>query len=191
MQALYTDGYTDLGSEYDPSEATYSYNGLEGSLDHVLANKAALGMVTGADVWQINAQEAVAFVYSRYNYNIRDLFDSSNPFAASDHDPVVVGLDVREATTWDASTVYTAGDTVRYDGSVWRALWWTRNQQPGAVYGPWEEMAMAPDGTAIWTPSRIFTAGDTVVYHGKTYTAQWWTRNQEPGSSPWGPWKSA
>ncbi|MFC7647533.1 endonuclease/exonuclease/phosphatase family protein [Streptosporangium lutulentum] len=94
MQVLYTDGYTDLGSAFDPSEATYSFNGLQGSLDHVLANPAAKAMVTGADVWQINAQEAGAYNYSRYNYNATQLFNGTDPFAASDHDPVIVGLNL-------------------------------------------------------------------------------------------------
>ena len=94
LQTLYAAGYTDLGSALDPAEQTYSYNGLEGSLDHVLANRAARAMVTGADVWQINAQEAVAYAYSRYNYNATPLFNGSDPFAASDHDPVVVGLNL-------------------------------------------------------------------------------------------------
>jgi chitodextrinase len=79
---------------------------------------------------------------------------------------------------------------VSYQGSVWQALWWTQNQKPGDPWGPWMEMATAPDGTARWTPSRVFTAGDTVVYQGKKYVAQWWTRNQEPGT-PYGPWKLA
>jgi hypothetical protein len=92
METLYAAGYTDLGSRYDPREQTYSYNGLEGSLDHVLANAGARALVTGADIWQINAQEAVAYAYSRYNYNATILFDGTDPFAASDHDPVVAGL---------------------------------------------------------------------------------------------------
>lgn len=92
MQKLYAAGYTDLGSRRDPAEHTYTFNALAGSLDHVLANPAALKMVTGLDVWQINAQEAVAYSYSRYNYNATLLFDGSDPFAASDHDPVIAGI---------------------------------------------------------------------------------------------------
>jgi predicted extracellular nuclease len=92
LETLYSAGFTDLGSTLDPKEQTYSYGGLEGSLDHVLANAAARKMVSGADVWQINAQEAIAYAYSRYNYNATQLFDGADPFAASDHDPVVVGL---------------------------------------------------------------------------------------------------
>jgi predicted extracellular nuclease len=188
MQVLYDDRYTDLGSTLDPTEWTYSFNGLEGSLDHVLANPAAQAMVTGADVWQINAQEAVAYNYSRYNYNATLLFNAADPFAASDHDPVVVGLDLPATPAWTAPTVYEAGDTVAYQGSIWTALWWTRNQAPGDPYGPWQQIVTAPDGTAVWTPSRIFTAGNVVVYQGKKYVAQWWTRNQAPGP-PYGPWK--
>jgi predicted extracellular nuclease len=188
LETLYAAGYTDLGSTLNPSEQTYSFDGLEGSLDHVLANPAALAMVTGADTWQINAQEAVAYAYSRYNYNVTLLFNGSDPFAASDHDPEVVGLNLPSAPAWSASRIYTGGDLVYYNGSTWRALWWTLNQRPGDPYGPWEQLVTAPDGSVVWTPSRIFSAGDVVVYQGKKYVAQWWTRNQVPGQ-PFGPWK--
>jgi len=57
METLYAAGYTDLGSALDPSEHTYVFDSLSGSLDHVLANTAARQLVTGVDVWQINAQE--------------------------------------------------------------------------------------------------------------------------------------
>jgi 5'-nucleotidase len=190
LQVLYADGYTDLGSTFDPTESTYVFDSLDGSLDHVLANAAARALVTGADIWQINAQEAVAYAYSRYNYNVTLLFNGTDPFAASDHDPVVVGLNAPQPPAWNASTIYTAGNTVSYQGSTWQALWWTQNQTPGDPNGPWEQMATAPDGTAIWTASRIFTGGDVVLYQGKKYVAQWWTRNQVPGDSN-GPWKSA
>ncbi|WP_426514168.1 ExeM/NucH family extracellular endonuclease [Dactylosporangium sp. McL0621] len=191
LQVLYQAGYTDLGSTLDPSEATYSFNGLQGSLDHVMANAGARALVTGADVWQINAQEAIAYAYSRYNYNATLLFNGSDPFAASDHDPVVVGLNAPVTPlvpAWNPSKVYNNGDTVSYNGSEWKALWWTQNQVPGDPYGPWQQMATTPDGTALWTPSRVFNTGDVVVYQGKKYVAKWWTRNQTPGD-PWGPWK--
>ncbi|HEX5401039.1 MAG TPA: ExeM/NucH family extracellular endonuclease [Pseudonocardiaceae bacterium] len=191
MEELYGDGYTDLGSALDPSEHTYVFDGLEGSLDHVLASPAALQMATGADVWQINSQEAVAFDYSRFNYNVTQLFDGTEPFAASDHDPVVVGLNLPStpvAPAWNATTVYNTGDTVTFQGSTWQALWWTQNQAPGDPNGPWQQMETAPDGTAIWTPSRIFNSGDTVTFQGQKFVAMWWTRNQTPGQ-PGGPWQ--
>lgn len=93
LQVLYAHGYTNLGSTTSPGESTYSFAGLSGSLDHVLANDAARAWVTGVDVWQINAEESVAFEYSRYNYNATDFYEP-NQFRASDHDPEVVGLDL-------------------------------------------------------------------------------------------------
>jgi 5'-nucleotidase len=191
LEALYADGYTDLGSTLDPSEQTYSFDSMEGSLDHVLANAAAAKMVTGADVWQINAQEAVAYTYSRFNYNVTLLFNGTEPFAASDHDPVVVGLNLPSTPAvpaWNASTVYNTGDTVSFQGSTWLALWWTQGQAPGDPNGAWQQIETAADGTAIWTASRIFNTGDRVTFQGTTYLADYWTRNQTPGDAT-GPWE--
>ncbi|GAA4155518.1 ExeM/NucH family extracellular endonuclease [Gryllotalpicola daejeonensis] len=190
LETLYADGYTDLGSTFDPSEQTYSYDGLEGSLDHVLANAGALKMVTGADVWQINAQEAIAYAYSRYNYNATQLFDGTDPFAASDHDPVVVGLTLPAPAAWNAKAVYNTGDLVSYNGSIWRAQWWTQGDQPGASKKQvWEELKTAPDGSVLWTATRVFNTGDVVEYNGVTYVAQWWTQGDVPGKGgkkdPW------
>ena len=60
----------------------------------MLGNDAALDMVTGADIWEINANEAVAYQYSRYNYNVTIFFNANDPFATSDHNPEIVGVDV-------------------------------------------------------------------------------------------------
>ncbi len=97
MQVLYDDGYTNLKSTTDPAETSYSFNGLSGSLDHVVANDAAAGMVTGVDLWNINAEEAVAYEYSRYNSNVTQLYDGDTPYKASDHNPEIVGLDIAES----------------------------------------------------------------------------------------------
>ncbi|MEZ5095091.1 MAG: ExeM/NucH family extracellular endonuclease [Nocardioides sp.] len=90
MRALYDAGYTKVGSD-QPGDWSYSFSGLSGSLDHVLANDAALADVTGADVWEINANESVAFEYSRHNYNVTDFY-APDPYRASDHNPEVVGI---------------------------------------------------------------------------------------------------
>jgi 5'-nucleotidase len=96
MQVLYDAGFGAVESD-DADDDSYSFSGLSGSLDHVLANDAAMSMVTGADVWEINADEAIAFQYSRYNYNATQFFDGSSPFAASDHNPEIVGIDTDAA----------------------------------------------------------------------------------------------
>ncbi|MCB5273225.1 Endonuclease YhcR [Arthrobacter sp. SO5] len=72
---------------------SYLFGGLVGSLDHILASPAANAAVTGADIWNINSVESVALEYSRYNNNVTDYY-APNQFRASDHDPVVVGLNL-------------------------------------------------------------------------------------------------
>jgi predicted extracellular nuclease len=90
MQVLYQNGFINQPSD-DPKDTSYEFDGQAGSLDHVLANAAAANMVTGRDVWQINAEESVGFEYSRYNYNATLLYQP-NQFRASDHNPELVGL---------------------------------------------------------------------------------------------------
>ncbi|QCW03401.1 glycosyl hydrolase family 18 protein [Natrinema pallidum] len=47
----------------------------------------------------------------------------------------------QEHPEWDSETVYTSGDRVVYDGSVWEAQWWTRGDEPGAdEWGPWDQI---------------------------------------------------
>lgn len=72
---------------------SYLFGGLVGSLDHILASPGANAAVTGADIWNINSVESVALEYSRYNNNVTDYY-AANQFRASDHDPVVVGLNL-------------------------------------------------------------------------------------------------
>ena len=73
------DDYTAL-SDIDGTES-YSFSGLSGSLDHVFANAAALADVTGRDVVDINASESVFNQYSRFNYNVTQLFDRNSIYA--------------------------------------------------------------------------------------------------------------
>ena len=91
MQVFYDAGYVDLASA-QTDESTYVYDGMVGSLDHVLASNVAAEGVAGVDVWNVNSVEPVAYEYSRYNYNATQLYDES-PFRSSDHDPIVVGID--------------------------------------------------------------------------------------------------
>jgi len=104
IEFLLGKGFTDLGAQFDPTHWSYSFDGLEGSLDHVLASAGAMSLVTGATIWQINAQESVGDAYSRFNYSPTQLFDPNSPWAASDHDPVIAGLHVTVPSTVAAST---------------------------------------------------------------------------------------
>jgi 5'-nucleotidase len=95
IQVLEAAGYTSLESTFDLEEESYNFDGQVGSLDHVLANAAALGDVEGVDIWEINANESVYYEYSRFNYNVTNLYDAG-PFRSSDHNPEIVGIDTAE-----------------------------------------------------------------------------------------------
>ena len=93
VRRLVRAGYADVGARFT-HESTYAFDGMVGSLDHVLVNRAALRSVVGADVWNVNSVESVAFEYSRLNVNVTRFY-SPGPFRASDHDPLLVGIRAR------------------------------------------------------------------------------------------------
>lgn len=96
VATLLTGGFTNINESHAGGQATYQFDGRLGSLDHALGNDAAMELVADAEVWDINADEPIAFEYSRRNYNIVDFHDDS-PFRSSDHDPVKVGLNLAAA----------------------------------------------------------------------------------------------
>lgn len=82
-------GYVNQGAK--TGKYSYSFSGQSGSLDVIFASPQADAAVSGVDIWNINAPEAIALEYSRYNYNVTDFYDAS-AYRSSDHDPVIVGV---------------------------------------------------------------------------------------------------
>jgi predicted extracellular nuclease len=111
MQVLYQNGFINQPSD-DPRDTSYEFDGMAGSLDHVLANAQAANLVTGRDVWQINAEESVGFEYSRYNYNATLLYQNDQ-FRASDHNPELVGLQVPFSQQASTVTATATPDRIR------------------------------------------------------------------------------
>jgi predicted extracellular nuclease len=91
-----------------PSTLPYSYvfNAEAGYLDHALATASLSPQVAGATEWHVNADEAAMLDYNLDNKSDAALAlyaDDAN--RASDHDPVVVSLDLA-ATTFDVSSKF-------------------------------------------------------------------------------------
>ncbi len=84
MQVLYGKDYRNLNNT---GKTSYVFNGESGSLDHALASPSLADRVTGVDVWQINAVESYAFQYDGLA-----AFYAPDPYRASDHNPLVVGI---------------------------------------------------------------------------------------------------
>lgn len=87
---------TDAGWTHESGhgDSSYVYGGRSGSMDHVFANSAAHPLITEVKSWAVNAQESIAFEYSRANYNAYLAFDADNPYRASDHNPEIIGLNL-------------------------------------------------------------------------------------------------
>ena len=88
LQVFYRAGYRNVAPSQDHS---YVFDGLSGSLDHVLVNRQARDRLTGGDVWDINAQQADEYEYSTYRTTATNYY-SSNELRASDHNPVIAGF---------------------------------------------------------------------------------------------------
>ncbi|WP_339154718.1 ExeM/NucH family extracellular endonuclease [Actinomadura luteofluorescens] len=72
---------------------SYVFDGQSGELDHALAGRALSRRVTGATIWHINSDEPVFLDYNT-EYN-PPAFYRPDAFRSSDHDPVLLGLDLR------------------------------------------------------------------------------------------------
>jgi predicted extracellular nuclease len=94
VDVLTLEGYADLLFQYEGERAySYVYDGQLGYLDYGMANEDLLPQVTGATAWHINADEPDILDYdTSYKKAAQDALFEENPYRASDHDPVIVGL---------------------------------------------------------------------------------------------------
>jgi len=101
--ALEGAGYTDLIEAFLGTDAySYVFAGQAGYLDHALSNPSLTAQVANATVWHINADEPQALDYNDDLQDPGEGLDSINPvylysplpFRSSDHDPILVHLDL-------------------------------------------------------------------------------------------------
>jgi predicted extracellular nuclease len=90
------DDYTNLIAKYQGTYAhSYVFDGQAGYLDHALASPTMVGQVTGAADFHIDSDEPDVVDYdTSFKPPSQDALYEPNPYRASDHDPVVVGLDL-------------------------------------------------------------------------------------------------
>lgn len=101
IDVLRAGGYTDLLLR-DQGEFEYSYNfdGESGYLDHALAGPALEKDVTKAAAWHINSDESALYDYNvEFKNTAQQALWAADAYRSSDHDPVVVGLDLTPPDT--------------------------------------------------------------------------------------------
>ena len=117
-------GYTDLIEQFVGDDAySFVFDGQLGYLDHALATDSLKKQVTGATEWKINSDEVPLF---DYNDEFADPGEASferesaalslytpTPARSSDHDPLVVGLDL-------PANRLEIDDALDHGGAPWR-----------------------------------------------------------------------
>ncbi|HRQ41277.1 MAG TPA: ExeM/NucH family extracellular endonuclease [Chloroflexota bacterium] len=146
LTLLRDNGYTNLAADINPGVYSYVFAAQAGQLDYTLSSPSLTAQVVGAATWLINTDEP-----SVLDYNMEfktpgqqvSLY-SADPYRASDHDPVIIGLELgatadysdldsmygtawhvgsgalRLGTLWDADNVHTFGADDASDEGVQR-----------------------------------------------------------------------
>ena len=113
VEVLRGGGFSDLGELLDEGRYSYVFGGRSGSLDHAMATAPLTAKVTGLAHWSINSVESFA-----YQYNGDPAMYAEDPYRSSDHDPLVLGIDLDERCNGLTPTVVgTPGDDVLRGGN--------------------------------------------------------------------------
>ncbi|MCB8982366.1 MAG: ExeM/NucH family extracellular endonuclease [Ardenticatenaceae bacterium] len=92
ITALKDAGFVNLLDAFLGIDAySYSFNGEFGYLDYALASPGLAPFVTDTAEWHINSDEPRALDYNNFN---QPFFFNPDQYRASDHDPVLVGIDL-------------------------------------------------------------------------------------------------
>ncbi|MFQ1003957.1 ExeM/NucH family extracellular endonuclease [Modestobacter sp. SSW1-42] len=94
IEALRAAGLVDLGERFDAGRYSYVFDALSGSLDHALATAELTAKVTDVTHWNINSVESFAYQYT----GDPELY-AADPYRSSDHDPLLLGIDLAEVVT--------------------------------------------------------------------------------------------
>ena len=109
---LETSGFANLVPLFSgPASYSYVFDGQWGSLDHALASPSLLGQVAGAAPYHINADEPSVLDYNtnfKSGGQVASLY-APDEFRSSDHDPLVVGINLNAAPTVSGGGPYVVG----------------------------------------------------------------------------------
>ena len=99
ITAIEAAGYTNLATQFiGPDAYSYVFDGQAGTLDYAMANASLTSQVTGVTEWHVNADEPDALDYNLDFGRNPDIFNGQDPFRNSDHDPIIVGLNLESST---------------------------------------------------------------------------------------------
>ncbi len=93
LTALANAGMTNL-LEAQSDAYSFVFDAQAGALDHAVVSASLLPQVVETIEWHINADEPALLDYNLEFGRDPALFDPDSPWRSSDHDPVIIGLDL-------------------------------------------------------------------------------------------------
>lgn len=96
ITAIKSAGFTNLTEAFEGAGGySYAFNAEFGHLDHALGTATLVTQTAGAESWHVNADEPVYYDYNVENKNVaQQAINVGTPYRYSDHDPVVIGLNL-------------------------------------------------------------------------------------------------
>ena len=150
ITALKNAGYTNLLDLFlGPEAYSYVFDGQWGYLDHALATGSLWPQVTGISEFHINADEPGVLDYNTdfKTLNLQNVLYAPDMFRVSDHDPVIVGLDLQNSPyPSDLGFVNGSGWVPAPEGSYLADPAWSGKAQ-FAIDVKYHKDAVVPEGS--------------------------------------------
>jgi VCBS repeat-containing protein len=166
------DDYTNLIAHFHGAYAySYTFDGQAGYLDHALANASIFSQVTGAADWHINSDEPDVLDYdTSFKPPAQEALYEVNPYRTSDHDAVVVGLNLQNTSPVANNDSYNTNEdtalTVAAPGVLGNDTDAESNSLTAALVSNSSHgtLAFNPDGSFTYTPAANFNGSDSFSY---------------------------
>jgi predicted extracellular nuclease len=143
-----SNGYTNLVDQCLGATAySYVFDGQVGYLDHALANGTMASQVTDVTQWHINADEPPVIDYDQ-DFNPPGYY-SANPYRSSDHDPVLIGLNLTssnqppvadagpdQSVNTNTPVTLNGSGSSDSDGNLPLTYHWTQTGGPAVAFTP-------------------------------------------------------
>jgi len=183
-------GFVDMIAEQLGAGAySYVFDGQSGYLDHGLVSGVLAPRVTGVAEWHINADEPVALDYNVEfkTANQLNTFYAPDAFRSSDHDPVVLGINLIQPFTWSGFFSPVGARNTAHAGSAVPIKFSLGGDRGLNVFAPGSPSSapMACEGTSPGTYEPTVTAGNSSLSYDAVadrYTYVWKTQKAWSGT---------
>jgi uncharacterized protein len=166
------DDFTNLIFDYHgPFAYSYTFDGQAGYLDHALANTSLAAQVTGAADWHINSDETEVVDYdTTFKPPEQEALYQPNPYRSSDHDSVVVGLNLLNTPPVATNDNYSTNEDTVLNVAAPGVLSNDSDAENSAltatlVSGPSHgTLTLNANGSFTYTPTSNYNGADSFTY---------------------------